>query len=530
MPTSNTASPPGVDDQTSARRQQNYNNYEENQSLTYQQQQRDQDDVAAASNTPSKPRRARPKQRVNGQAAAPTSLSVADGAYPHTNSPQRSRPLSMSANEPGATPAKPTMAYAGPTFHASPAPSSLPVPKFFSKSVPADTPPQSLQSRLDAESEHSGSSPISDVTPPITHAVPVERHQSPLDIFFNADREEKAKRRSSSRLLSPQDNPSAWLPQSDTEWRNSVASLHQQPSSHYARESSGKDVFMLELDGRSADASLTNPPLASASNEHMGTVRSKTAPPGILQAGHDEAQRRAASQSLKALLFSPSQQHLAAPTHHAHESRQSSEPMSSYPTLSSFTYHDPMHRSASGPATPQRQSNAQAPSLSYGNRNLSPLFHAAKTESPERSSGLRQETRPPPTTERLDFLPIAPPAVSSANRLPPRKLDAAEVSRNYLNAQIEAAGGTRDLPLRHAASSAPPFNQGPPHPTSTSSTHRSPRQPFPLSDPVHHGEPDHPGTPDRASASSAPDVKSMEDDLRRMLKLNALGESMAGVR
>ncbi|KAL2350482.1 hypothetical protein BJ546DRAFT_820417, partial [Cryomyces antarcticus] len=362
-------------------------------------------------------------------------------------SPQRSRPVSMSANESSATPAKTAMAYAGPTFHASPAPSSLPVPKFFSKSVPADTPPQSLQSRLDAESENSGSSSISDVTPPITHAVPVERHESPLDIFFKADREEKAKRRSSSRLF--------------------VTPLHQQPSSHYAPGSLGKDAFMLELDGGSADASLTDPPLASASNEHIGTVRSKTAPPGIFPAGHDEAQRRAASQSLKALLFSPSQQHLTAPTHHAQDGRQSSEPLSSYPTLSPFTRHDSVHRSASGPATPQRQSNAQAPSLSYGNRNLSPLFQAAKTESPKRSSGLRQETKPPPTTERLDFPPIAPPAVSSANRLPPRKPDSAEVSRNYLNAQIEAAGGARNLPLRHAASSAPPFNQGPPHPTST---------------------------------------------------------------
>jgi hypothetical protein len=41
------------------------------------------------------------------------------------------------SNPISATPARNQGAYAGPTFHASPAPSALPIPKFLSRSVPA---------------------------------------------------------------------------------------------------------------------------------------------------------------------------------------------------------------------------------------------------------------------------------------------------------------------------------------------------------------------------------------------------------
>lgn len=72
----------------------------------------------------------------------------------------------------------PGRVYAGPTFHHSPAPASLPVPKFFSKSVPAPRAP-GLQAMLEESSEDLQTSPP-------------ENH---LERLFRADREQRAMRK-----------------------------------------------------------------------------------------------------------------------------------------------------------------------------------------------------------------------------------------------------------------------------------------------------------------------------------------------
>lgn len=77
----------------------------------------------------------------------------------------------------------PTKAYAGPNFHSSPAPSSLPVPSWFSKSVPA-TPSAatSLQAMLEINDEKISSLSQS-----------LEEPESHLEKLFRADKEEKAR-------------------------------------------------------------------------------------------------------------------------------------------------------------------------------------------------------------------------------------------------------------------------------------------------------------------------------------------------
>lgn len=77
----------------------------------------------------------------------------------------------------------PTKAYAGPNFHSSPNPASLPVPSWFSKSVPA-TPSagSSLQAMLELSEET------------LSHSL--EEPESHLQKLFRADKEEKAKRAS----------------------------------------------------------------------------------------------------------------------------------------------------------------------------------------------------------------------------------------------------------------------------------------------------------------------------------------------
>jgi hypothetical protein len=70
-------------------------------------------------------------------------------------------------------------AYAGPTFHHSPAPSSLPVPKFFSNSA-------TIRRRHSEDESTDGSQPSS------------PSFDNPLEQLFRADREEKARNRKST--------------------------------------------------------------------------------------------------------------------------------------------------------------------------------------------------------------------------------------------------------------------------------------------------------------------------------------------
>ncbi|EWC48274.1 hypothetical protein DRE_02378 [Drechslerella stenobrocha 248] len=84
----------------------------------------------------------------------------------------------------------PNKAYAGACFHASPAPDALPLPKFFSKSVPTSSNGPSLSKML-AEAEATGSPNATAGSPPLTAPLPRE---TPLDIFFKADKEEKARK------------------------------------------------------------------------------------------------------------------------------------------------------------------------------------------------------------------------------------------------------------------------------------------------------------------------------------------------
>ncbi|KAF3925558.1 hypothetical protein ABW21_db0202612 [Orbilia brochopaga] len=85
----------------------------------------------------------------------------------------------------------PSKAYAGACFHAySPAPNALPLPKFFSKSVPTTSDGPSLSKML-AEAEAAEPPTIHSDSPPPTAPL---LHTTPLDIFFKADKEEKARK------------------------------------------------------------------------------------------------------------------------------------------------------------------------------------------------------------------------------------------------------------------------------------------------------------------------------------------------
>jgi len=140
---------------------------------------------------------ARPKAR-NGNKPRPRSgfaPSSPGPAKPHRRTP------------PNGVPAKPPIetAFAGATFHASPAPSSLPIPSFLAKAM--DSP----QVKNTGQPNQQPSPPLSDSEVPTPRqgsalAREVAREESPLDFLFNRQKEEREQARranSANHVASP---------------------------------------------------------------------------------------------------------------------------------------------------------------------------------------------------------------------------------------------------------------------------------------------------------------------------------------
>jgi hypothetical protein len=386
-----------------------------------------------------------------------TRQSVAMGAVqgqqtlnPGRASAQKARPVSVGSNM---ISNMAEQAYAGPTFQASPAASALPVPKFFSKSVPNIGVQPSLQGRMAGEKtpEEQASSPESDRVSP----VPLRQAHSPLDLFFKADRAEKQRTQSGGHLQSPEISA---RPHPATAPRN----FFQQGS---------RNALLRELDGDDSD--LPSPRTMPSKSRPPAVERAHSSP-GVPVRPTSDADRDACTRSLKNLLFDTSS---ASPT--------STPRKDSFTPDAAFGAQSPFYRVPSGPTTPQGQTD-QNPNYHYGNRNLSPLFKAAR-DTPARPSSLRQEMAPngpdPPYNPRPQS----------------RDFDHS-VARSYLDEQIRASAPAEMPPFRPVSSSGNgsvpiPVQQGysSHRPTSTSST--TPR------------------------TGGSRDIRTMEDDLRRMLKL-----------
>ena len=408
-----------------------------------------------------------PKQRQ--QSAAVGSLPNETGNMGKSNV-HKPRHASVGGSMLPATPFK-EQAYAGPTFQASPAPSSLPVPKFFSKSVPNVAAPPSLEARMAGEKtpENEQSSPEpSHVSPP--SAAP----QSPLDLFFKADRAEKEKSRTGS-MLSPE--MAARQPPPATEPRNPF----QQP---------GKSTFLRELDGDSEDLPS---PKTVPQNKRPSLAQRASSSPGIRAGDADsESEREAYTKSLKDLLFNNVNN--TPPQNPSHTQQRTYSNTRGGENV--FETPSPFQRSTSGPSTPKPSVEQQNHySLAYGNRNLSPLFKAARSETPPRPSGLRRQEIASDVVSDTDSAITMPP---ERQQLP--QIDPNSFSRNYLDQQIRSSqpASLPQLPHTNGTNS-----------TSNTTSGSSSQQGVPL------------GASPRTGGNSR-DVKTMEDDLRRMLKLDVL--------
>lgn len=351
---------------------------------------------------------------------------------------QKGRPASMAvANGNLATPSK--ASYAGAAFNASPAPSSLPVPKFFSKSVPQSNASSGLQARVEREGDRSDSNdggPRSSLSP----SVPRSQVKSPLDMFFDADRQEKARTGSAGA-----NQPS-----------------HSSSQSRSETPSKPRDMFMLELDGTSSPAgsqTATPPSIrpSSSSRPHSSIERSRTAPENVptLQQQSEESRRAQQTQSLKSFL------NLTA------SELPSQSPFLSTPQNSGFA--TPSH-------TPQ-----QDPNLLYGNRNLSPMFQAARSPPAQ------------PSPHHQGFQPISPQQNFS----------------NYSNVYGSPSRPPQGPPFQNQNMYQPQFH-GPP---------QGPPQGIGL--PNHQGNMPNGTSPVPGQHQTGPndDVRAMEEKMRRMLKM-----------
>ncbi len=348
-----------------------------------------------------------PKNQVQKQSGAASPMPVFNGTHPSTPRAQSLTPSRM--NETSAR------AYAGPTFHASPAASSLPIPKFFSKSVPNVDKTTSLKRLMQQEASETTSK--SEGSPPQENRQPAQDHrareESPLDIFFRADREAKAPSGSPAKDLGVNNSQ---------EQLGALLSNSQTPPRHHSRQptdGAANGMFAFEMDGAAAE----NPPGAAhpAKSSPNSTSGQLYPYPSTSEAERKEEQRKAQTAALKQLIYSPR------------------------PQLS--------HNASNGQRPP--------------------------------SSNLRQEVMMPNSPERVNVPDY--PSTPTPTR----------VQRPYTRADARAQ--------------------------SHQNGKTSPYTPFTSSNSLSQGS--HP-TPTRNSSNA----KSMEDDLRRILKLDVLGERATPVR
>jgi len=405
------------------------------------------DNVSNANPRSKKP----PRQQQQRQSVAAGAGPAQNGHTAHVNGNERARPASVGGPMlPHTTPGK-EKAYAGPTFQASPAASRLPMPsKFFSKSVPSAAPPGSMQARLEGEkTPEEASSPEQDTVSP-SQTRPEAGLASPLDMFFNADKAEREKR--GSATLSP------------------ASAANRRPVDQKSPfQASERSVFMQELD----DQPMLSPKTAIQNQRPQVGERAHSSPGIVPQSNGDFG---ASTQALKDMLFKNLNSPPPVSTPPRDQRPQSSGSGSESPS--------PFQRPGSGygPSTPDPQQNYH-----YGNRNLSPMFKAARAETPTRPSNLRQQY-----------------GQSPYQQYPQYGQSPDDFSRGYLDQHIRSSMPTQPPPglISNRNSVSSESRPGPPQ--RQSSTNGTNGASGPLQ------------TANR-------DVQDMSNDLRRMLNLNALG-------
>jgi len=191
------------------------------------------------------------------------------------------------------TPMKDNAAYAGPTFHASPAPSALPIPSFFSKSFPESD----LSTTLETDSEDAETEQDLETTPskPRARPPPSQPSQptgngaepSPLDFLFKA----AVQARNSNSMRSPESAARLRSPQTDSKV------LPPKP------QTVPGDVFAFEMGSPNQPRAHIGPAFAPSYQDRMDALRSSSSP--SQSPSMTDEQRRAKNAELKHMLLNP---------------------------------------------------------------------------------------------------------------------------------------------------------------------------------------------------------------------------------
>ena len=241
----------------------------------------------------SQSKRRQPKSQSRKQSGSASPFSAPNGTPVSA--------LRSQSTTPNRTNETPVRAYAGPTFHASPAASSLPMPKFFSRSVPNVDKTSSLKTMMEQEAPDTTSG--SEGSPSQENSQPAHNHrrreESPLDIFFRADREAKEKIRPTRASGTESPDDQARL--------GASPSGPQTPTRHHSRHPTDGSLgvmFPLEMDGPAPELS-SGPTLTSAIRDMHTNRAIVSSSSSLTEAERKEEQRKAQTQALRQMLFSP---------------------------------------------------------------------------------------------------------------------------------------------------------------------------------------------------------------------------------
>lgn len=396
-----------------------------------------------SSNNPhSKKKPPRSANKKPNSTRASTSLNHGNGngngnrnvSHPHSNTPQH----------------KDNAAYAGPTFHASPAPSALPIPSFFSKSLPES----GLAPTLEADSDTAEVGPDTETTPskPRARPQPVneEVKATPLDFLFKA----AVQARSSNPMGSPETTNRVRSPQTDSKALNN----------HNATPGG---MFAFEMDNSEhARASPIGPSFATPYQDRMSAYRSASSPS---QPQLSEEQRQAKNAELKHLLLNPRPQKPPSSIPFTQDSYggYGSRPGSN----GSVPHYATPARSTSGPPDPRALSQGFSPNQQPMPNSVGrPLFPHSYSNGPQQARNANSPLR----REVPVYNPYTDPGMASPSR--------------------HAGQYSAPMPMQQLGYASPP----------------------PQYAPSAYSAATNPPTPSKSA-----DSKKMEDDLRRILKLDA---------
>lgn len=391
---------------------------------------------------------------------------------PQTDTPSSTpRPNTLT---PGRTSETPSKAYAGPTFHASPAASSLPLPMFFSKSVPNVDKNTALSQMMEQElsdpiSESEGSPCAGKIQPADErHA----RDESPLDFFFRADREAKGKGGTNAANTSSQ---TSTLSVADG-GHGVPGDLHLRPDRHHSRHStngSSGGVFPLEIDGTKRGL----PVLESSNSFFKNRDQANATSTGLIEVDDQEAKLKEQTLALKKLLYSA----------------QPHAPSSSSPRSGTITtgLGSPMPKVSQKTSSQSRKSfgppiTSELSKHAGGHQHQADLMALAERQIPAQAN-----QRPPSSSLRKEMMAPSSPSP-------------------FTNPEMPMTPGQKSQSWgRYSQKSRAPLDSMP-----HNKSYESPQQ-----------------QPDATTDDVKIDAKSIEDELRRILKIDVLGgDKFAAVR